>query len=60
MNFPLATAPGHLAASVAAPGDGHSLLYEVCATVIIAVLVVLYFDERVSRRSPPRSRAQTL
>jgi hypothetical protein len=44
---------------VAAPGDGHSLLYEVCATVIIAVLVVLYFDERIRNAMtlPQRGRA---
>ena len=59
MNLPLATAPGHLAASAAAAGDGHSSLYESCVAVIIAVLMVLYFDERVSNAMtlPQRGRA---
>ncbi len=59
MNLPLAAAPGHLAASVATAGDGHSSLYECCVAVIIAVLVVLYFDERVRNAMtlPQRGRA---
>jgi hypothetical protein len=36
-------------AAASAAGDGHASLYETCAALIIAVLVVLYFDDRVRR-----------
>ena len=48
MTIPLSDASAYLTASAAAvPGDGHSSLYKTCVTVVAAVLVVLYFDERV-------------
>ncbi len=60
MTIPLADASAHLTASAAAvTGDGHSSLYETCVAVVIAVLVVLYFDERVrgAMTIPQRGRA---
>jgi hypothetical protein len=48
MTIPLSDASAYLTAGpTAVPGDGHSSLYETCVAVVIAVLVVLYFDERV-------------
>jgi hypothetical protein len=41
---------------VAPPDSGHPALYETCAALIIAVLVVLYFDERVRSRLTLRQR----
>ena len=54
-----AAASGHLTASAAAPADGHATLYETTVAVVIAVLVVLYFDERVrgAMMLPQRGRA---
>jgi hypothetical protein len=46
--------------ATSAAGDGHASLYETCAALIVAVLVVLYFDERVRRGMPARIRGQAI
>jgi hypothetical protein len=53
--------PVHVTKTAAsAAGDGHAALYETCAALIIAVLVVLYFDERVRRGLTARSRGYAI
>jgi hypothetical protein len=41
-------------------GSTHDALYECCAALIIAVMVVLYFDERVRRDLSARLRGYTI
>jgi len=51
----------HLAPGGSAPADvTHASLYETCAAIIIAVIVVLYFDEHVRRDMPPRQRGRAI
>jgi hypothetical protein len=45
---------------VSAAGDGHAALYECCAALIVAVMVVLYFDERVRRDLSARLRGYAI
>jgi hypothetical protein len=53
--------PAVLAARLPPPADiTHASLYETCAALIIAVIVVLYFDERVRRDMPPRQRGHAI
>ena len=47
-------------AAASATGDGHASLYETCAALIIAVLVVFYFDERVRRTLTARIRGYAI
>src|SRR5258707_8629008 len=42
------------------PGPAHASLYETCAGLIVAVMVVLYFDERVRRGMTARVRGQAV
>lgn len=44
---------------VAAP-DGHAPLYETCAALIVAVMVVIYFDERVRNSLTARMRGYAI
>lgn len=53
-------AVNHAARPVAPTDSGHPALYETCAALIIAVLVVLYFDERVRSRLTPRQRGRAI
>jgi hypothetical protein len=46
--------------AAAAAGDTHPALYETCAGLIVAVLVVLYFDERVRRGLTARIRGYAI
>ena len=41
-------------------GPAHAALYETCAGLIVAVLVVLYFDERVRRGLTARMRGYAI
>lgn len=47
-------------ATATAPPPSHDGLYATCATLIIAVLVVLYFDERVRRGLTARTRGRAI
>jgi hypothetical protein len=66
--FVSVTIPGglpELAARLAAGGSApaevtHDSLYEITVTVVIAVLVVLYFDERVRGAMTPRQRGSAI
>jgi hypothetical protein len=49
-------AVAHAARTAAPAGDTHPALYETCAALIVAVMVVLYFDERVRRGMNARTR----
>jgi hypothetical protein len=46
--------------SIPAPAQTHESLYECCAALIIAVMVVLYFDERVRRDLSARLRGYAI
>jgi hypothetical protein len=46
----------HGAHSVAPAGPVYAALYETCAALIVAVMVVIYFDERVRHRMTLRVR----
>ncbi len=48
------------ATSAAVPSDGHATLYETCAVIVIAVIVVLYFDESVRRNLSPQLRGSAI
>jgi len=51
----------HLAPSATAPAEvTHTSLYEIAVTVVIAVLVVLYFDEKVRGAMTPRQRGYAI
>lgn len=49
-----------LSRSVPEAGPGYAALYECCAALIIAVLAVLYFDERVRRGLSARLRGYAI
>jgi hypothetical protein len=48
------------ATSAAVPSDGHATLYETSAVIVIAVIVVLYFDESVRRNLSPQLRGSAI
>ncbi len=48
------------AAAAEQAGPAHASLYETCAGLIVAVMVVLYFDERVRRGMTARVRGQAV
>lgn len=61
MDSPLGMALAlHRAAITAAPEQTHPALYETCAALIIAVLVVIYFDERVRHGLTLRMRGYAI
>lgn len=54
-----ADAAARATSHVAVP-DGHAPLYEACAALIVAVMVVIYFDERVRNKLTARMRGYAI
>lgn len=61
MNDPLGLARGISRAVTRPPAElAHPALYETCAALIVAVMVVIYFDERVRRGLTSRLRGYAI